>query len=304
MNGIIVLDKPKGITSFQACRTVSRYFGKEKTGHSGTLDPMATGVLPVFMGRATKLIPILENTDKAYIATVKMGEKTDSGDADGNITEKSSIRPSEAELREIMKGFEGESLQFPPMYSAVKVNGKKLYELAREGKTVERRSRPIRIYDIELLNFAEDVFEMKVSCSSGTYIRTLAEDITAKCGTLCHLTALRRITGCGFDISEAHTIEELDKTAENGTLDKLLVSPESLFAEKKILELRDKNLIRLFMNGFPFTASRAENGLKEDEMYRIYVNKEFKALANIQNGNLIKVWQSDILQAETDGSKK
>ena len=292
MNGILILDKPAGITSFGAVRAVRRVFGNEKAGHTGTLDPMATGVLPILLGRATKLGDLLPVSDKAYAATAKLGEQTDTADAEGSVIAASDVRPTEAQLGKALASFVGESMQLPPMYSAIKQQGKALYELAREGKTVERKARPITIYNTALTAFDGEHFSFTAACSAGTYIRTLAEDVAAKCGTLCHLTALRRTEGCGFTLQQAVTLEQLQKAAEEGTAEQYLVSPEVPFLHLPAVELFDDNLWRLFLNGFAFAASRC---CKEQpgSLLRIYRDGSFAALGRInEKAELVKLWQA------------
>ena len=214
MNGIVVLNKPAGRTSFEAVRAVSRLFSKEKAGHSGTLDPMATGVLPVFLGRATKLIQYLPDTEKEYIADVKFGTQTDTGDKEGYPVYTSENRPNEQDWEAAVQAHIGEQTQIPPMYSAIKKNGVPLYELARKGETVEREPRAINIKEIETIKFDKDSAQIRVKCSAGTYIRTLAEDLAKQCGCYAHLTALCRIMACGLSIEEALTLEDLGKAEE------------------------------------------------------------------------------------------
>ena len=292
MNGIIILDKPAGITSFGAVRAVRRVFGGEKAGHTGTLDPMATGVLPIMLGRATKLGDLLPVSDKAYAATAKLGVQTDTADAEGSVINTSAVRPTEAQLREALHSFVGESEQLPPMYSAIKQQGKALYELAREGKTVQRKTRPITIYHAALTAFDGESFSFTAACSAGTYIRTLAEDVAAKCGALCHLTALRRTEGCGFTLAQAVTLAQLQKAAEEGTAEQYLISPESPFLHLDAVSLND-NLWRLFINGFAFAASRCCKAQAGTQL-RIYREGRFAALARVnEKGELIKLWQAE-----------
>ena len=248
MNGLMILDKPRGRTSFQAARKVSRILGKEKTGHAGTLDPMATGVLPVMTGRATKLLQYLPDTAKVYEAEALFGIRTDTADADGAVIETGGRIPSEEEVGAALKSFIGKSSQIPPMYSAVKQGGVPLYRLAREGRTVERLPREIEICSAELLSFHDGRAVFSVECSAGTYIRTLAEDIAARCGTVCHLTALRRTRACGFGIENAVTLAQLEKAAEAGEEDRLLISPEKIFADWPAVHI-GKQLEKMFMNG-------------------------------------------------------
>ncbi len=204
VDGILLLDKPSGISSNGALQKVRYMLNASKAGHSGTLDPMATGLLPIGLGQGTKALPYLLDAHKRYVATVKLGEVTTTGDAEGEVIERQSVPQLSASLLEsVLSCFRGAFSQVPPMYSALKQQGRPLYELAREGIVVERAARDIHFYAIELLSWTEDCLQLQVWCSKGTYIRVLAEDIGAVLGCGAHLTALRRIGVAGFDpISE------------------------------------------------------------------------------------------------------
>lgn len=231
MGGILIVDKPIGKTSFDIVRDVRKEYQIKKVGHIGTLDPMATGVLPVLIGNATKLSNILVEHDKEYIAVLKLGKSTDTGDSEGTITEtdenylekigelqnslqiveKKALQKNIGEIekteciRKVLNLFLGDSFQIPPMYSAIKVNGKKLYELAREGKTIEREPRKINISEIELLEYREpDEIKFRVVCSKGTYIRVLCEDIAKKMNTVGYMSSLRRTRVGNFRIEDAN----------------------------------------------------------------------------------------------------
>lgn len=185
MDGIIVINKPKGITSSDAVQKVRKVLGIRQVGHCGTLDPMATGVLPIMVGQATKISKYLVEHDKTYIATVKLGEKTETGDSEGKIIERKDIEPlTENKIQDVLNSFLGETMQIPPMYSSIKINGKKLYEYARKGINVNVEPRKINIFEIKLLNCNVDEIKYKVKCSKGTYIRSLCEDIAKKLGTV------------------------------------------------------------------------------------------------------------------------
>lgn len=295
MDGIIILDKPKGKTSFQAARTVSRAFGKEKTGHAGTLDPMATGVLPVMLGRATKLLQYLPETGKEYEAEALFGIRTDTADADGAILETGGRIPTEEEFTRALSGMTGTYMQTPPMYSAVKKGGVPLYELARKGQSVDREPREVSIYEAEVLSFGEERAVFRVSCSAGTYIRTLAEDAAAVCGTFCHLTALRRTSACGFGIDAAVTEEQLMKAAEEGRAEELLISPSELFRDLPAVPVSG-DLKRLFLNGFDFPMSRTGQGYPPGTRIRVTEQEGMLGLAEVtEGGYLHKLWQSQIV---------
>ncbi|MDO5137448.1 MAG: tRNA pseudouridine(55) synthase TruB [Oscillospiraceae bacterium] len=290
MNGIIVLNKPAGRTSFEAVRAVSRLFSKEKAGHSGTLDPMATGVLPVFLGRATKLIQYLPDTEKEYIADVAFGTKTDTGDKDGKSVLSSDARPSEEDWKDSVHAHLGDQAQIPPMYSAVKKNGVPLYEMARSGKTIDRDPRQINIREIETLSFDGNTARIRVRCSAGTYIRTLAEDLAAQCGCYAHLTALDRTYACGFSVNEAVTLEQLEKSESR---EQFVIPPEKVFVEYPSVEL-DDNLSRLFLNGFVFPASRVNGVFESGIRMNVYNNGIYIGLGVITDtAELKKLWQSE-----------
>ncbi len=185
MDGIIVIDKPKGISSRQVVTKVSKILNEKKAGHTGTLDPLATGVLPVLLGKATKLSKYMVDHDKKYIAEITLGEKTDTGDCEGIVVEKKDVPNLEEKIiKNVLKSFLGKQEQIPPMYSAIKVDGKKLYEYARDGIEIERKSRKIEIFEIHLIKFEQNKIVFEVFCSKGTYIRTLCEDISEKLGTV------------------------------------------------------------------------------------------------------------------------
>lgn len=210
-DSILVVDKPKGKTSFWVVNRIKKLSGIKKVGHTGTLDPLATGVLPVCVGEATKLSDLIMSGDKVYTAKIKLGERTDTLDADGAVTQKGSrdiFNISEQELLKVFSCFNGNVLQIPPMYSAIKKDGVPLYKLARKGETVERVTREIRVEKIELLNMDLPYVDIKVSCSKGTYIRTLVDDIGEKLGTLAHVVELRRVSSGIFDLSRSVTLDE------------------------------------------------------------------------------------------------
>ena len=211
MTGVVFLDKPKGLTSFVAANRVRRVLDAKKAGHTGTLDPMATGVLVVMLGGATRFIEFINSHDKAYEATVRLGVTTDTLDIEGEVLSQTETNFKTADFESAMLSFLGEIDQVPPMYSAIKKDGKKLYELAREGIEIERESRKINIYSLELTGAdeAKQEFSFRVSCSAGTYVRSLSSDIGEKLGCGAVLTSLRRVEAHGVDISRCKTLEEL-----------------------------------------------------------------------------------------------
>lgn len=211
MNGIVIVDKPEGLTSHNVVSRMRRIFGTRRVGHSGTLDPMATGVLPVFVGRATRACEFALCDEKAYIARFRLGVVTDTQDITGEILEEREVTSSADKVFDVCRSFCGDILQTPPMFSALKVGGVPLYKLAREGKSVERKSRSITIHSIEPKYISPNEYEIAVSCSKGTYIRTLIYDIGEKLGCGASMTALRRTKSGIFTIDRARTIEEIEK---------------------------------------------------------------------------------------------
>jgi tRNA pseudouridine55 synthase len=233
IDGILLLDKPLGLSSNQALQQVKRLFRAAKAGHTGSLDPLATGVLPLCFGEATKLSGYLLDSDKRYVATARLGEKTSTGDAEGDVvarSDPSTITPNMMEAA--MASLRGPIRQIPPMHSALKRDGKPLYELARAGIEVERAPREVTIHGLDLIAFRSPLLEFDVRCSKGTYIRTLAEDLAAKLGQCAHLTALRRVSVEPFDSRPLHTLEQLEQAATQGeaALDALLLEPGAALA--------------------------------------------------------------------------
>ncbi len=264
INGIIVLDKPQGKTSHDMVYFMRRLTGIRKIGHTGTLDPQATGVLPICIGNATKAADMLTHSDKGYIAEFKLGITSDTEDIWGNILSESEPVKNEDEIRNAVLSFIGDISQIPPMYSAIKQNGKKLYELAREGRVVERKARTVTIHGIDILEISDTV-KIRVDCSKGTYIRTLCADIGKKLGCGAVMTALRRIRTANFVTEDAYSCEELTELAECGELQRAVKSTDEIFEEYPPLYLTE-NQTRSVKNGVIMTYRRA------DGMYRVYDN--------------------------------
>lgn len=285
MNGIIIIDKPIGKTSHDMVYFVRRLTGIKKVGHTGTLDPAATGVLPICIGNATKVCELLTNSDKVYRVSFMLGMTTDTLDADGEVLTEQPVTATEQEIRAVAEAFVGDIIQVPPMYSAVKVNGKKLYELARMGVEVERKERHVtikalNISDIDMERF---IVTMDVECSKGTYIRTLCDDIGMKLGCGAFVCELRRIRSGIFDIEDSYTAEELLRIKDEGGLEKCVKPADSLFSEcpaivvGKAEEKKVKNGARL-----------QKNGLCDGALYRIYSQDgEFLALSRASGGMLV-----------------
>ena len=214
VNGVFLLDKPEGLSSNTALQKARRLFRAEKAGHTGVLDPLATGLLPVCFGEATKFAQYLIDADKAYTATLKLGEASSTGDAEGEIIATAHADISLSEFQTACQALTGDIRQVPPMFSALKHEGKPLYEYARKGIVIERKARDITIYSIDITEFDAPKAVIDVRCSKGTYIRTLSEDIAKHIGTFAHLTALRRTETAGFTIAQSHTLEALAKLDE------------------------------------------------------------------------------------------
>ena len=282
MNGIIIVDKPKGKSSHDMVSVMRRLTKIRRIGHTGTLDPMATGVLPICIGCATKAADMLTLSDKCYRAEMILGKTTSTLDAEGEILEEREVNVTEEKIRYALKSFEGEIWQTPPMYSAIKQNGKKLYELAREGIEVERKPRRVTINEINMLEIDGSRIVFEVGCSKGTYIRTLCDDIGKRLGTGAYMNELRRIkTGC-FTINEAYTVEELTELAENGRLEERLISVDKLFSDYDEIHLNEKQT-KSIMNG----VRMSWRGKHEGEMLRLYDNNgKFICISQIEDGKL------------------
>lgn len=279
MNGIIVVNKPRDFTSFDVVAVVRKLTGEKKAGHTGTLDPNATGVLPVLLGSATKAQDIIPVQDKSYIADFVFGKATDTLDIWGKVVEEKESRITKSELLSALDRFKGRIEQLPPMYSAVSVGGKRLYEYARQGIEVERKSREVTVYSLELLDFDEEKQSgrIAVSCSKGTYIRTLIADIALSLDTVGCMTALVRTSACGYTLDDAVTLDELRSQSEKGEITPRTV--ESLFKVYPALEVSDKQAFR-FKNGNPLDLIRLKDIEKEDKkIYRVHNrNDEFLSL--------------------------
>ena len=249
MDGILIINKPCGYTSQDVVSKVKRILNVKKAGHTGTLDPLATGVLPVLVGNYTKLSKYLIEHDKIYRAKIKFGEKRETGDLEGKVIETSEVQVNDTKkIKLVLNSMLGKQIQGPPMYSAIKINGKKLYEYARAGEKVEVPAREIEIYKLDFVNFNEEdqVLAIEVSCSKGTYIRTLCEDIALKLGTVGFMLELERIRVDRFTIEEALTFEELEKQKE--TIEKRLIKMEEVFRNLPRIDLIEGKE-KLFLNG-------------------------------------------------------
>ena len=239
LNGIILVDKPCDWTSHDVVGKLRGILHERRIGHSGTLDPMATGLLVVFVGRATRAVEFAEADSKEYIAGLRLGISTDTQDITGNTLKSSNSLPSKAELEQALSAFKGEISQIPPMYSAIKVGGRKLYELARRGESVERKPRKVTIEKLEIVGENDGDYILDVVCSKGTYIRTLCNDIGDTLGCGGCMSSLRRVKAGAFSIEKAHTIDEIQAAADNGGLDEIIIPVDRLFSAYPELTVRD-----------------------------------------------------------------
>lgn len=266
MNGIININKPVGITSHDVVYRLRKILSIKKIGHTGTLDPDASGVLPMCIGRATKTADMLTAKDKEYIAELTMGAATDTLDKSGTVIETSDIKVSEKEISDVLNEFTGDIYQIPPMYSAIKVNGKKLYELARQGQEIKREPRLVHISKIEVLEFnlAENKFKILVDCSKGTYIRTLCDDIGRRLKCLAYMSELTRTKSGIFDIANSYTTEEVEKMYGMGDTS-FLIPIDKVFDEFPQLIITNKKAEKM-CNG----TQVAVQGITEGTTYRVY----------------------------------
>lgn len=275
-SGIVVVNKEKGFTSHDAVNVIRKIFDMRKVGHTGTLDPEATGVLPICLGKATRVSDLIMESDKEYIAEMKLGTKTDTQDIWGEVIEQSHKKVSEEEFISAIESFIGEYDQIPPMYSAIKIDGKKLYEIARQGKEVERKPRRVTIHYIEILSISGDNARIKVGCSKGTYIRTLINDIGEKLGTFACMTYLQRTKSGVFHIEDAHTLNELKAIREKGDLSDVLYNTDYVFSSLDRIDLSDE-LKERFLNGAKSTVEKPLG------RYRVYdIDGDFLGLGYVE----------------------
>ena len=275
MNGIVIVDKPEGWTSQDVTARLRRVFNTRRIGHGGTLDPMATGVLPVFVGRATRCVEFFEHAEKTYETALRLGLTTDTEDISGTVLTEQDAFVTKTQVENVLQNFRGEIMQVPPMYSALKVNGQKLYDLARKGKTVERQPRPITIHELTLLSMEADGIHLRVRCSKGTYIRTLCKDIGEALGCGGCMAALRRISAGEYTIEESVPLQTL---LETETPESYLRPVDSMFRNFPRVELTEKQEARC-RNGNSFSIQL------EDGTYRAYgKDGEFLMLAKVDDG--------------------
>ena len=277
--GVIVINKHEGVTSHRIVQIMRKFFDTPRIGHTGTLDPMATGVLPILVGRAVKASDFLVAEDKEYIAEMTLGVRTDTDDITGEILEKCDEIPSEDKVFEAISSFIGEIEQIPPMYSAIKVGGVKLVDLAREGITIERKSRNVKINSIESEKISENVYKMRISCSKGTYIRTLCHDIGEKLGCGAAMSALERTKSGSFTIENSYTIEDLEKlTIEERA--KLVMPTEELFMDCPAIDVNDF-YAKLIRGGTELYQKKLGTCYDIGQFVRVKHNNVFIALGQI-----------------------
>ena len=284
ISGLLLIDKPLGFSSNQALSKIKWIFSAKKAGHTGTLDPLATGLLPICFGEATKFSSHLLNSEKTYEASIKLGWKSSTGDAEGKLTESKIISLSLEKLQKELKSFIGLSKQTPPMFSALKYNGQPLYKLAREGVKIERQEREINILELILLNYSKNIIKIEVTCSKGTYIRTLAEDIASKLGMDGYLTQLRRTKIGKLNINEAFSIENISTLSSDKR--KSCIKPTEVLVDRypKLILLDSE--VDFIKNGQPIKCKKKLN----TEIYTLFTkNKAFIGLGEIDSNNLLKV---------------
>ena len=281
-NGIIIIDKPGGWTSMDVCAKLRGILKTKKIGHAGTLDPMATGVLPVFVGQATRAVSFAESGRKEYAATLRLGQVTDTQDTTGETLEEHPVKVSMDDLRAVLGRFTGDIVQIPPMFSAVKIGGQKLYDLARQGKTVERQPRPVTVYELEVTEqLSPTDFALRILCSKGTYVRTLCHDIGQALGCGGCMASLRRTMAAGFTLAECCTLDEVQQQGEA-----LLRDTDSLFGEHPAFHICRPRAEALCRNGNPFFVKDE----LPDGIYRVYgMDGTFLCLSRLQEGTMTSI---------------
>ena len=293
MNGVILIHKEKEFTSFDVVAVVRKLIGQKKVGHTGTLDPNATGVLPVLLGTATKAQDIIPSHDKRYRADFRFGIATDTLDIWGEVTEEKPSNISCEEVEKALESFRGQIEQLPPMYSAVSIDGKRLYQYAREGKEVERKARKVTVYELELLSFDESSQSgtLAVYCGGGTYIRSLIDDIARSLGTVGVMTDLVRTEACGYRLGDCMTLDQLRQRVEAGDLS-FVKSVESIFESYDELVVSDKQAHR-FANGNPLDVIRTElrNGTEDKKIYRVKDRQGNFLSLGIVDGDSLKLYK-------------
>jgi len=283
MDGWIILDKPSGIFSKSAASRAARAFGTKKNGHIGTLDPMASGVLPVAIGAATKMVPFIEERAdrvKEYLFAIKFGIETDTLDVTGREIKRTDVIPTANVVQSNLSKFIGKISQIPPIYSAVHIDGRRAYELARQGEIPELSPRTVEVFSLELLDAIDDVFNFRMSCAPGTYVRSIARDLAYACNSLATVTMIRRTQTSGFTLKNALALDFLEKLFNNGTdVSKYLAPIDSGLGDIPVLDLNGKSVDLYKNGGFVGVASA-------DGMYRVYSGKTFVGIGTVTRGVL------------------
>lgn len=286
VNGILIIDKPEGFTSFDVCAKLRRIVGQRRIGHTGTLDPMATGVMVILLGTATRAAELMPLHDKRYTARFRLGITTDTLDITGTVMSQRQVKISCGELIRALEHFRGENDQLPPMFSAVHSDGKRLYELAREGKEVERTPRRVTVHRLELLDYDENTAEgtLDVCCSRGTYIRSLIDDIGTSLGCGGVMTALRRTEACGFSLSDAVTIAQAQEMGESGQLASRILPVESVFTAFPVCWITENQTVR-YLNGGELNLDRLkQTAVSEDgALVRVKSRDDFLGIGRIDH---------------------
>ena len=282
ISGIIVLDKAVGLSSNKALQEVKWLFEANKAGHTGSLDPLATGVLPLCLGEATKVSQFLLNSDKRYRARIKLGIRTDSADSEGQvIAECDEVNVSREQVEQALQSFKGETQQIPPMHSALKVDGVPLYKLAREGKTISREARNICVYELELTDFQGDEIELEITCSKGTYIRTIADDLGQDLGCGAHIIALRRLQAGAFTEADCVSTDALREVKEKHGMDRL--DQNLIPMDRAIEDLPEVNLPNIAASQFKNGQSVLVRHLPEEGLVRLYEEEQFIGIGCIDD---------------------
>ena len=281
-NGIIIIDKPADWTSMDVCAKLRGILKTKKVGHAGTLDPMATGVLPVFVGQATRGVSFAESGEKEYVAKLRLGLVTDTQDTSGRTLAERPVTVTTDDIAAVLPRFTGAIQQIPPMYSAIKINGQKLYDLARQGREVERKPRPVTIHRLELLEQLSDTeFTLRVRCSKGTYVRTLCHDIGQALGCGGCMASLRRTMAAGYTLDESHTLEQVQAQGEA-----LLRPVDTLFRQHPAYHITHPRVEQLCRNGNAFTVKTPPDG----GIYRVYGTEgDFLCLSRLENGQMTSI---------------
>ena len=290
IHGWVIIDKSQGLQSTETTNRVRRVFDAQKAGHGGTLDPLATGVLAVALGEATKTVPYVMDGPKTYHFTVTFGARTSSDDSEGEVLETSDVRPSEDDVRVAMARFMGDIMQTPPKVSAIKVDGERAYDLARDGEEFELAARPMTVYRLEMLNYAPDSASFEVEATKGFYVRALARDLALACGTLGHVTSLRRLATGPFTLEQAVSLEKLEQVGQGSDLFEYLADPIHALAGIPAVDLDPTEAVRM-RNGNPVSLVRRSQigrlgGIGPDDEVVVTVQGQLLALARFEAGQL------------------